>query len=224
MMTAKASIAGNSNKCAFFVTRIILFWIGVINQRNVCHAFTLPVVDRTPRSIHKATKNSVPSIQYTLRNVRQLPCRSSFAQFRRSKISIHTSSIILDRSHVLCMTSSSSSSSSPAAERQHYSRSTNLELIPGMTTIDDTIDTLYDKLSKLRDSSLYFRLYSVDILGSCEYMSQELAECYAERCEIYPEDDDVVRYLLLTYCTLDQLFVNIHPCKPIRMYFRPNNL
>jgi Endoplasmic Reticulum Oxidoreductin 1 (ERO1) len=90
-------------------------------------------------------------------------------------------------------------SSSPAAERQHYSRSNNIDLLSGMTIIDTNVDILYDKLSKFRDTSLYFRLYSVDILGSCEYMSQELSECYAERCEIYPEDDDMVREITHTH-------------------------
>ena len=38
----------------------------------------------------------------------------------------------------------------------------------------------------------FFRLFSVDMLASCEYLPQELFECYSETCEIYPIDDDDV--------------------------------
>lgn len=51
---------------------------------------------------------------------------------------------------------------------------------------------LLEKLEAFRDSK-YFRLYSVDILASCEYMPQELFECYTESCEIYPVDEEEVR-------------------------------
>jgi Endoplasmic Reticulum Oxidoreductin 1 (ERO1) len=65
------------------------------------------------------------------------------------------------------------------------------ELLPGIAAIDQANDDFKAKLEKLRDLP-YFRLYSVDILGSCEYMPQELFECYTESCEIYPEDEDAV--------------------------------
>ena len=42
----------------------------------------------------------------------------------------------------------------------------------------------------------YFRLYSVDILASCEYLPQELFECYTESCEIYPAEEGEVRLVL----------------------------
>ena len=51
----------------------------------------------------------------------------------------------------------------------------------------------------------FFRLYSVDILASCEYMPQELFECYSESCEIYPVDDDEVGYMLDVYLSLHHL-------------------
>lgn len=65
------------------------------------------------------------------------------------------------------------------------------ELLPGIAAIDQSNNDLKAKLEKLCDQP-YFRLYSVDILASCEYMPQELFECYTESCEIYPEDEDDV--------------------------------
>ena len=70
--------------------------------------------------------------------------------------------------------------------------STNGDLLPGISTIDDYNNAILQQLHSLRQTP-YFRLYSVDILGSCEYMPQELFECYSETCEIYPIDDDEVR-------------------------------
>ena len=69
--------------------------------------------------------------------------------------------------------------------------SNNEELLPGISAINESNDDLSAKLSKLCDHS-FFRLFSVDILASCEYMPQELFECYTETCEIYPEDEDAV--------------------------------
>jgi Endoplasmic Reticulum Oxidoreductin 1 (ERO1) len=70
--------------------------------------------------------------------------------------------------------------------------SNNEELLPGIAAINKSNDDLNAKLSKLCDHT-FFRLFSVDILASCEYMPQELFECYTETCEIYPEDEDAVR-------------------------------
>ena len=70
--------------------------------------------------------------------------------------------------------------------------STNADLLPGIATIDAFNNDVREQLHGLRETP-YFRLYSVDILGSCEYMPQELFECYSETCEIYPIDDDEVR-------------------------------
>lgn len=70
--------------------------------------------------------------------------------------------------------------------------SSNEELLPGIEAINVANDDLFGKLETLRDEP-YFRLYSVDILGSCEYIPQELFECYSESCEIYPIDEDEVR-------------------------------
>jgi hypothetical protein len=50
---------------------------------------------------------------------------------------------------------------------------------------------LCDRLEALKDQP-YFRLYSIDILGNCEYMPQEIYECYSETCEVYPVDEDEV--------------------------------
>lgn len=60
-----------------------------------------------------------------------------------------------------------------------------------MSAIEEANDQLSDQLGGLRESP-YFRLYCVDILASCEYMPQELFECYSETCEVYPIDDDVI--------------------------------
>lgn len=70
------------------------------------------------------------------------------------------------------------------------------DLLPGISAIQEANDQLSEELGSLRNSP-YFRLYCVDILASCEYMPQELFECYTESCEIYPIDDDVVRFILV---------------------------
>jgi hypothetical protein len=69
--------------------------------------------------------------------------------------------------------------------------SSNEDLLPGIEKIDAQNHELYELLSNLRDKP-YFRLYSVDMLGSCEYLPQELTECYSETCEIYPIDEELV--------------------------------
>jgi hypothetical protein len=75
--------------------------------------------------------------------------------------------------------------------------STNEELLPGISAIDDANGSIASYMKDLRESP-YFRLFCVDILASCEYMPQELFECYSELCEVYPVDDEMVR----TLCTL----------------------
>eukprot|EP00978_Attheya_sp_CCMP212_P006614 scaffold15327_cov58-Attheya_sp.AAC.4 len=69
--------------------------------------------------------------------------------------------------------------------------STNTELLPGMDAIMAQNEELWEMLDDLRDKP-YFRLYSVDMLASCEYMPQELFECYSETCEIYPVDEEEI--------------------------------
>ena len=69
--------------------------------------------------------------------------------------------------------------------------SSNEDLLPGISVIDDANDVIVQQMAGLQDSS-YFRLFCVDILASCEYMPQELFECYSETCEVYPVDDDMV--------------------------------
>lgn len=64
-------------------------------------------------------------------------------------------------------------------------------LAPGIDAINAALPSFTALISELR-SQAYFRLYSVDMLGSCEYIPQELFECYSESCEIYPVDDDEV--------------------------------
>jgi hypothetical protein len=70
--------------------------------------------------------------------------------------------------------------------------STNEDLLPGIAAIDEANDVISEEMNKLRQTP-YFRLFCVDILASCEYMPQELFECYSETCEVYPVDDEEVR-------------------------------
>ena len=65
------------------------------------------------------------------------------------------------------------------------------DLAPGATAIDGANDEMNALLNDLRVQP-HFRLYSCDLLASCEYMPQELFECYTESCEIYPIDDEDV--------------------------------
>lgn len=65
------------------------------------------------------------------------------------------------------------------------------ELQPGIAAIGAANPVLFERMSRLRENP-YFRLFSVDILASCEYIPQELFECYSETCEIYPVDEDEV--------------------------------
>lgn len=90
-----------------------------------------------------------------------------------------------------------SSSSSTSRWNAASAVSNDEELIPGIAAIEKSNNDLKAKLLKLCDQP-YFRLYSVDILGSCEYMPQELFECYTETCEIYPEDEDKVSTVSFT--------------------------
>lgn len=68
------------------------------------------------------------------------------------------------------------------------------ELTPGIIAIGSMNGELEPLLDNLREQP-YLRLYSVDMLGSCEYMPQELFECYSETCEIYPIDEEEVSSL-----------------------------
>ncbi|CAJ1969458.1 unnamed protein product [Cylindrotheca closterium] len=76
--------------------------------------------------------------------------------------------------------------------------SSNDDLLPGISAIGEANGQLSEQLEGLSDSN-YFRLYCVDILASCEYMPQELFECYSETCEVYPIDDDEIPERLRTH-------------------------
>jgi hypothetical protein len=69
--------------------------------------------------------------------------------------------------------------------------SSNEDLLPGIEAINANNLDLFKSLEALRKQD-EFRYYSVDILASCEYMPQELFECYTQSCEIYPVDEDEV--------------------------------
>jgi len=67
--------------------------------------------------------------------------------------------------------------------------SSNEDLLPGIGAINEGNAELFKSLESMRDAP-YFRLFSVDILASCEYLPQELFECYTEGCEILPVDEE----------------------------------
>lgn len=94
--------------------------------------------------------------------------------------------------------------------------SSNEELLPGIDAIGQANEGLYEKLSNLRENA-YFRLYSVDILASCEYMPQELFECYSETCEIYPVDEDEVRQLVIGVVHVQIIYVLVVGCVYMRI-------
>jgi len=61
----------------------------------------------------------------------------------------------------------------------------------GISAIDEVNDELEGLLCQIRKKP-YFRMYSVDMLASCEYIPQELFECYSSTCEIYPIDEEEI--------------------------------
>jgi hypothetical protein len=79
----------------------------------------------------------------------------------------------------------------PRASVLSSSVSFNEELRQGIMSIDGANELIMSQLNAIRQTQ-NFRLFSVDILASCEYMPQELFECYSETCEIYPVDDEQV--------------------------------
>ena len=78
--------------------------------------------------------------------------------------------------------------------------SSNEDLRSGITAIIGANEHMMSQLDSVLQTQ-NFRLYSVDILASCEYMPQELFECYSETCEIYPVDEDQVSALVLMEVT-----------------------
>ena len=86
--------------------------------------------------------------------------------------------------------------------------SKNEDLLPGIAAIDGSNSDLYNKLEIMRNKP-YFRLYSVDILASCEYLPQTLFECYSDTCEIYPvEEDEVSTAVVLAVMTDRVLYLS----------------
>ena len=55
-----------------------------------------------------------------------------------------------------------------------------------------SLPALLPPLTDLLSEEAEYRLYSVDMLASCEYLPQELSECVSESCEVYPVDDSSV--------------------------------
>lgn len=66
------------------------------------------------------------------------------------------------------------------------------ELYEAIACIQSQNSDLLSMLDTLRKDSLYFRLYSIDMLGSCEYLPQLYEECYSTACEIYPVEEEEV--------------------------------
>jgi Endoplasmic Reticulum Oxidoreductin 1 (ERO1) len=99
----------------------------------------------------------------------------------------------------------------PSSRNAVTTISNNEELLPGISAINESNNDLSAKLSKLCEHS-FFRLFSVDILASCEYMPQELFECYTETCEIYPEDEDAVRSPKTFLLKFPKCYFNLWNC------------
>jgi len=89
---------------------------------------------------------------------------------------------------------------SPLVKKQYLKRQLCIQhaigpysesLSPGIASINAVNGELDELLSTLRGKP-HFCLYSADVMGTCEYIPQELFECYSETCEIYPVDEDEV--------------------------------
>lgn len=65
------------------------------------------------------------------------------------------------------------------------------DMTVGISAIDNANDEIIARLDRLRHIPA-FCLFGMDILSSCEYMPQELQECYTSTCEVYPVEDDTV--------------------------------
>jgi len=96
-------------------------------------------------------------------------------------------SSVLVRSRIHLITSTSTSKLDSTASTV----SSNEDLLPGIEAIKSQNRELCQRLETLTNQP-FFRLYSVDMLASCEYLPQELTECYSETCEIYPIDEEDV--------------------------------
>lgn len=86
-----------------------------------------------------------------------------------------------------CTTTTTSLNNAPSTVSSFLS---NEDLRPGIEAIDQYNEELFQCLESMRQVP-YFRFFSVDILGSCEYIPQELFECYTEGCEILPIDENL---------------------------------
>jgi len=65
------------------------------------------------------------------------------------------------------------------------------ELSKGIESINNSNRELMEMLMEMVENP-FFRLYSVDMLASCEYLPQITEECYTESCEIYPVEEEEV--------------------------------
>lgn len=114
----------------------------------------------------------------------------------------------VSRSH--CWGTASRSHTKLEASSSASAISSNEDLLPGISAIDEMNADLLAKLVPLRDLS-YFRLYSVDMLASCEYLPQELFECFSQTCEIYPVDDELVCiYSSIITLQTDRIQIHAH--------------
>ena len=132
---------------------------------------------------------------------------TSFVVPRKQQHQQHTydrNSIDVDQHHGLTTTTTPTTTTPPANMGRKrvmiYSSpssaiSNNQDMIPGIAAIDEANDLITEQMHNLRQTP-YFRLFCVDILASCEYMPQELFECYSETCEVYPVDDEEVRFVI----------------------------
>jgi len=111
----------------------------------------------------------------------------------RGSLGFDTSNTILRRNNNNnnFLVSVSTPTTKTVLQSSSASITSNEDLKPGISVIDDANDVISQQMENLQESP-YFRLFCVDILASCEYMPQELFECYSETCEVYPVDDEEV--------------------------------
>jgi hypothetical protein len=126
----------------------------------------------------------------------------------RGSLGFDTSNTILRRNNNNNNFLVSTPTTKTVLQSSSASISSNEDLLPGISVIDGANDVISQQMENLQESP-YFRLFCVDILASCEYMPQELFECYSETCEVYPVDDEEVCIMALPFNFQKQRFIPI---------------
>ena len=129
----------------------------------------------------------------------------------RGSLGFDTSNTILRRNNNNnnFLVSVSTPTTKTVLQSSSASITSNEDLKPGISVIDDANDVISQQMENLQESP-YFRLFCVDILASCEYMPQELFECYSETCEVYPVDDEEVCIMAFPFNFRKRRFIPIN--------------